>query len=234
MLRRRSILPRGAATQTAAAHLVDGQDHPAKGRLRGLDLLRVHLCEVLALQHLATRGGHAGVDLQFLLLLLLLAFPRGLERLGHACLGRLGGLWRTARGRDGRENGEQLLHQSARLPVDAKGLVENGAMFAFAHEDSMKRPVEIIAVANAGDLDGAHRIHHARRSDGEAGATQGPGEMGDVLRDASVRPVRHGVPVLWRHHGVASAASALSRSFSRRISSTMRRASDPRTRSISS
>ena len=177
--------PARRADQPAQAHLLHRQHHAPERRLGPADLLRVHLGEVLALQQLAARHGEAGIHHHLLALVLLLAFARCLEGLGDAGLAGLGLVRLAARRRHRREDRQQLLDQPARAPVDAEGLVEDGALFALAHEDRMQRPIEVLAVADAGDLDRAHRIDDAGRADRQSGTAQGPGEMHDVVGDAS-------------------------------------------------
>src|SRR5690606_34408637 len=96
-------------------------------------------------------------------------------------------------------------------PEESERLVEDGAMLALRDEDRMQRPIEVIARADARDLDGAYRIDDRRRPDRHAGAAQGAREIDDVL-DELACPGR-------AHSAASTSAFVSSRMVSRRLPS---------------
>ncbi len=54
------------------------------------------------------------------------------------------------------------------------------------HEHRVQRPVEILAVADAGDAHGFQRVEHRARSDRNAGGAQRAREVEDIFGQAAI------------------------------------------------
>ncbi len=169
------------------------RDREVAQRLLGVrDLVRRHLGEVLGLQQLLAGDGEFGIDLHLRPGFLFHAILGRLKSLGDAGLAGLGLFRRAARRGDGRQDRQHLFDKPAALPVDAERLVEQHPVLTLAHEHRMQRPVEVLAVGNACDLDGAHRIDHGCRPRRHAGLPQRAGEMDDIVDDTAVRALVQG------------------------------------------
>ena len=174
----------GVGRETAGAQLVAIHAHLRDGGLGAGDLLRAHLREVLALQHLLLGHGEPVVQLHLrLFLLLVLAFEHGVgdargarRRLGLLGIGGLG---------HRREHGQQLVEEAALAPENVEGLMEDQIMLVLLHEDRMQGGAEILAVADARHLHRAHGVERCARAHRQPRRPQRAGEIEDVLRKAA-------------------------------------------------
>ena len=73
-------------------------------------------------------------------------------------------------------------------------------MLVLLDEDGVQSGAEIFALAEAGRLDGRHRVEHRAWADGQAGGAQSAGEMQDVLgqRALALAALRHSTQPLAR------------------------------------
>ncbi len=199
---------------------VEGQPQLRDRLLSLRDLGGAHLREVLAAQHLVARHGKARIDLDLGHFARRPVFLLPLEqRLADAVFGgtRLHPL--APVGSDRRKHRQHLLDQFARLPVKAKRLVEDGVVLMARNQHGMQRPVEIVAVADAGRQHRLDGVLDGSRADPHAGLAQRSREIDDVVGHAAFG--RHLVSFADRiRHGVYSAAasSALTSSRMRRPS----------------
>ena len=167
--------------QAAGAHFRDRQAQPRDQAL-GLRQLRVgHGLEIGLLQPLALGMGERRVDLDIGWCLMLVA--RALAR-GERLLQPVAQLWLGLLGialDAGGEQRQRTLEQARIAPEHMKGLVEQLELLAAPEEQAGERPVEVVALAQAGDLQRPQCIDHAVGADRHARGPQHAGEMHHVV-----------------------------------------------------
>ena len=93
--------------------------------------------------------------------------------------------FRRGRRRIRQHGGDQLLDIAALAEENAERLVEQNRMLVPLHEHRVQRPVEILAVADARDVDRFQRIEHRAGPDRNAGRAQRAREVEDVFGEAA-------------------------------------------------
>ena len=167
--------------EATRGHLIVRQGHLSDQPLGHSNLGGRHLGEILGLQDLTVRDGEAGGEFGLLNRLRLL-LPGCSQGLSHAKgtglrLLLLPGSTRS----DRRHLGDELFDQGAPSPEDFEGLVEQDAVLVSLHEDSVKRPVKVLACADPCRLDRRNGIENRPGADRKTGNPQGACEIRDVV-----------------------------------------------------